>query len=190
MKTLAVAALLGTGMILVGCKSAPELTKEQALAMIQAKYDQTPPAGTSILVNDLGMRQGITDKYWERTTIYPNHFWADFKLTPDGKKVVQLPGGGDVIQWRPDSASDTDYTVRVVTVQANHLKARDLGDLQDEVVPGVDTAKGAQFYESVDMTGVPGPLQDIAHNPGNQLSTKRQADFALVNGAWQLHSIE
>ncbi|HLY43324.1 MAG TPA: hypothetical protein VKR52_19085 [Terracidiphilus sp.] len=190
MKTLAVAALLGTGLMLAGCKSAPELTQQQALALIQAKYDQTPAAGANILVSDLGMRQGITAKYWQRTTIYPNHFWADFKLTPDGKKVVQLPGGGDTIQWRPDSASDTNYTVRVMTVQANHLKARGLGQIQDEVVPGVDTAKGAQFVESVDMTGVPGPLQDIAHNPGNSLSSKKQADFALVNGAWTLHSIE
>ena len=49
------------------------------------------------------MRQGITAKYWKRTTIYPNKFWADFKLTAEGKKVVKLPKGGDVIQWRPDS---------------------------------------------------------------------------------------
>lgn len=190
MKVLGMAAFLGAGMILAGCKSAPELTKSQALAMIQAKYDQTAPTGSNIMVSDLGMRQGIAAKYWNRTTIYPNHFWADFTLTPDGKKVVKLPGGGDVIQWRPDSASDTNYSVMVVTVQANHLKARDVGELQDEVVPGVQTAKGAQFYESVDMTGVPQPLQDIAHNPGNQLSTKRQADFSMEGDSWKLHSIE
>ena len=49
--------------------------------MIQAKYDQPPPVGANIMVNDQGMVQGITAKYWTRTTIYPNKFWADFTLT-------------------------------------------------------------------------------------------------------------
>ncbi len=190
MKSLSVVALMSVGLALVGCKTAPDLTQTQALALIQAKYDQMPPVGANILVNDLGMRQGITAKYWTRTTFYPNKFWADFKLTPDGQKVVKLPAGGDVIQWRPDSLNDTNYSIMVVTTQANHLKARDIGEVQDEVLPGVTTAKGVQFIEGVDLTGVPGPLQDIAHNPGNQLSTKRQADFELANGAWKLHSIE
>ena len=47
------------------------------------------------------MRMGVTDKYWDRTKIYPNKFWADFNLTPDGKKALKLQNGGDVIQWRP-----------------------------------------------------------------------------------------
>ena len=92
---------MGAGMLLAGCKSAPDLTQADALAMIQAKYDQTPAAGANITVNGLGMRQGVTAKYWERTKKYPNGYWADFKLTPDGKKVLKLASGGDVIQWRP-----------------------------------------------------------------------------------------
>jgi hypothetical protein len=190
MNTLGVIVMLGGGMFLAGCKSAPDLTQSQALSLIQANYDQAAPVGASILVNDLGMRQGISAKYWTRTTIYPNKFWADFTLTADGKKVVKLPGGGDVIQWRPDSLNDTGYTYRVVTVAANHLKARNIGEIQDEVLPGVTTAKGAQFTEAIDLTGVPDGLQDIAHNPGNQLTTKRQADFELANGAWKLHSVQ
>ena len=77
----------------------------------------------------------------------------------------------------PESATDTNYSVVVVTVAANHLKARDIKDIQGEILPGVSTAMGARYTEGVDLTGVPRPLQDIAHNPGNQLSTKRQADF-------------
>ncbi len=187
MKVLGVVALLGAGMFLAGCKSAPDLTQSQALALIQANYDHAAPAGANILVNDLGMRQGISAKYWTRTTIYPNKFWADFTLTPDGKKVVKLPAGGDVIQWRPDSATDTGYTYRVVTVAANHLKARNPQDVQDE---GSATAKGLQFTEAVDLTGVPDPLQAIAHNPGNQLTTKRHASFELADNVWKLHSVE
>jgi hypothetical protein len=182
--------LLGAGMVLAGCKSAPELTQDQAQALIQAKYDQTAPVGATIVVNDLGMREGATAKYWDRTKIYPNKIWADFKLTDDGKKVVKLSDGGDTIQWRPESADDAQYSITMTTVAANHLKARDVGNLQDEMVPGVDTAKGADFSEAVDLTGVPGPLSDIAHNPGNQLATKRHADFALVNGAWTLHGMQ
>jgi hypothetical protein len=79
---------------------------------------------------------------------------------------------------------------RIVTVQANHLRARDVGDISDEMVAGVDTAKGADFTEGVDLTGVPDTLQQIVHNPGNKLSAKRHADFALVNGAWTAHGIQ
>jgi len=80
--------------------------------------------------------------------------------------------------------------VIVVSLAANHLKAHDLQELQDETIPGVDTAKGASFTESVNLDGVPDALQGIAHNPGNKLSNKRQADFALEGGVWKLHAIQ
>ena len=189
-KALGAIALLGAGMFLVaGCKSAPELTQDQAQAMIQAKYDQTPPAGINITVNKLGMNMGITDGYWKLTKVYPNRFWADYTLTDEGKKAVKLPAGGDTIQWRPDSAGDQNFTVVIQTAAANHLKARDVHTPASEVLPGSETSMGAQFTEAVDLTGVPQPLQDIAHNPGNQLSTKRQADFVLDGGAWKLRAI-
>jgi len=183
-------AFLGTSLLLTGCKSAPELTATDAQALIQASYDQAAPAGATIVVDDLGMRQGATAKYWTRTKVYPNKFWADFTLTDDGKKALTLPNGGDVIQWRPDSATDTHFSITVVTATANHLKAHDINNIQDETVPGVETAKGAAYTEGVNLDGVPGPLQDIAHNPGNKLSTKRHADFSLESGAWKLHSVE
>jgi hypothetical protein len=189
-KALAAVLLVGTGLVVAGCKSAPELTKDQALAMVQAKYDQTAPVGTNILVDDAGMRQGITGKLWDRTKVYPNKLWADFKLTDDGKKAVVLPGGGDTIEWRPASLDDKTYTVVVTTKAANHLRAHDMEDLQDEMLPGADTAKAGKYIEGVNLTGVPQVLQDIAHNPGNKLSTKKQANFVLTNGTWSLQSIE
>jgi hypothetical protein len=171
-------------MILTGCKSAPELTSAQAQALIQARYDQTPAVGANVVVDDLGMRMGATAKYWNRTTIYPNKFWADFKLTPDGKKALKLQDGTDLIKWRPDNADDKDYSIVVVTVAANHLKAHDVQDPQDD-----GGGKGASFTEAVNLDGVPDALQQIAHNPGNKLSSKRQAEFALDGGAWKLVSI-
>jgi len=184
LKVFGVVALLGAGMILTGCKSAPELTSAQAQALIQARYDQTPAVGANVVVDDLGMRMGATAKYWNRTTIYPNKFWADFKLTPDGKKALKLQDGTDLIKWRPDNADDKDYSIVVVTVAANHLKAHDVQDPQDDV-----GGKGASFTEAVNLDGVPDALQQIAHNPGNKLSSKRQAEFALDGGAWKLVSI-
>jgi hypothetical protein len=181
---------LGACLLLSGCKSAPELTKTDAQALIQAKYDQTPAAGANITLNELGLGQGVTAKYWARTKLYPNNFWADFTLTPEGKKAVKLSDGSDVIQWRPENEADKSFSVMVATVAANHLKAHDLKDIQDETLPGVATAKGVQFIEGVNLTGVPGALANIAHNPGNKLSTKRQADFSYENGVWKLHSIE
>src|SRR6516164_9071424 len=104
MKALGASALLVAGMVLTGCKSAPELTETQAVSLIQAKYNQTPPAAITLVVDDLGMRQGATGKLWDRTKVYPNKFWADFKLTDEGKKAVKLANGGDVVEWRPASA--------------------------------------------------------------------------------------
>lgn len=189
-KTLGVLVGMTSAMIAVGCKSAPDLTPTQALALVQAKYDQTAPAGVNILVDDAGMRQGITAKLWDRTKVYPNKLWADFKLTDEGKKAVTLQGGGDVIEWRPANLDDKNYTIMVTTIAANHLRAHDMGDLQDEMLPGVATAKSGKYTEGVNLTGVPQSLQDIAHNPGNKLSEKKQADFALVDGTWTLKQIE
>jgi hypothetical protein len=190
MQALGALAFLGAGLLLTGCKTAPELTQANAQALIQARYDQTPAVGVSIAVDELGLGEGVAAKYWERTKLYPNRFWADFTLTPEGKKALKLQNGGDVIQWRPLRESDKSYSVIVVTVAANHLKAHDVKEPQDEILPGVDTAKEASYTESVNLDGVPDPLQGIAHNPGNKLSTWRQADFSLDGGAWKLHSIE
>jgi hypothetical protein len=190
-KTLGVVAVVGTGLVVAGCKSAPELGKDQALKMVQDKYDQTAPVGVNVLVDDAGMRQGATAKLWDRTKVFPNKLWADFKLTAEGKKAVTLPGGGDTIEWRPGSLEDKKYTIVVTTVAANHLKAKDMGDLQDEMLPGADTAKAGKYTEVASLTGVPQTIQDIiAHNPLNKISSKKQADFALENGAWVLKRIE
>jgi hypothetical protein len=179
-------AFLGAGMMLAGCKSAPDLTQANALAMIQAKYDVTPAVGANIAVNVLGIKQGVTAKYWEGLKKYPNGYWVDLKLTDTGKKVLKLASGGDVIQWRPSGNDDQQFSVVVVPVVANHLKARDIKDIQDAVGGG----KTVTFTEGVDLAGVPDALTGIAHNPGNQLSTTRQADFVLDGGAWKLQSIE
>ncbi len=78
-----------------------------------------------------------------------------------------------------------DYAYSMSTVALNHLKARGLGDVQD-----VGPSKVASYYEDVVLTGVPDALSNIAHNPGNVLSTRRQATFVLENGAWKLQSTE
>ena len=189
LKSFGVLALVGAGLIFAGCKSAPELTQANALAMIQAKYDQTPPAGYDVVVDDNGMGEGVVAKYWVGAKRYPNGYWADFKLTPEGAKLVKLPGGGDIIQWRPEKPKDPRYSITLTTVAAHHLKARDVTDIQDEILPNVSTAKSAAFIESVSLEGVPDAMQGIAHNPGNKLSVKRQADFVYDGTAWKLQSI-
>ncbi len=189
MKTLAAVVVLGAGITLAGCKAAPELTEAQAQTLIQAKYSQAAPVGATIVVDDLGMRQGATAKLWDRTKIYPNKFWADFKLTDEGKKSVKLASGGDVIEWRPESESDTNYSITMTTLAANHPKARDVRNIQDGMIAGSSAAKTADFNEVVDLTGVPDVLQQIAHNPGNQLSMTRHADFTLEDSGWVLHGI-
>jgi hypothetical protein len=184
-KIFAALAVLGAGLAVAGCKSTPALSADDAQKLIQAKYDQTPPSGALIRVDDLGMQQGVTAKYWDRSKAFPVKWWADFKLTPDGKKVVTLANGGDTIEWRPASSDDKNFAVIMTTVVANHRKAREVKDPQDQG----DGTKTVEFNEAVDLSGVPAPLQDIAHDPGNKLSTHRTATFALENGAWTLQSI-
>jgi hypothetical protein len=185
LQVLGVLVSLGAGLWMAGCKSAPDLTQAQALTMIQAKYDQTAAAPVSITVNDTGMQQGATAKYWTETKRYPNGYWADFTLTPDGKKVVALTGGGSVIQWRPDSPSDPHFVIVIQSVATNHLKPRNVGEIQS-----VGDTRIASFTEDVNLDGIPQPLADMAHNPGNKLSALRQATFVLTNGAWTLQSVE
>ena len=179
-------AVLGVGMMVAGCKSAPELPKDKAVAMIQAHYDALPPSGFEITVNNDGMVQGATAKYWQRTTIYPNKYWADFKLTDTGKKLIKLSSGNDVIQWRPSSPTDKDFSIVVTTTVLKHRKARDIKDIQD--VGG--KTKTVVFTEGVDLSDLPEPLVDIAHNPGNQLTTSRTATFVLDGDNWKLQTVD
>jgi len=185
LKVLGVAAFLSAGLLLTGCKPAPDLTKADAQALIQAKYDQTPPSAVNIVVDQSGLARGITAGYWARTKVYPNGYWADFMLTPAGKKLVTLQKGGDVIQWHPENAGDKNFSIVVVTVATSHLKAHDVGDPQDEA----GGTKGAVFVEASNVEGLPNDLQIISTGPGNQLSIKRMASFALDSGAWKLQSI-
>src|SRR5579871_3134765 len=86
-------ASLGVALALAGCKSAPDFTAANAQALIQAKYDADQPVSANIRVDDRGMQQGVTAKYWDRSKAFPIKYWADFKLSADGKKVVKLPSG-------------------------------------------------------------------------------------------------
>jgi hypothetical protein len=73
----------------------------------------------------------------------------------------------------------------LVTVAASRLKAHDVADPQDEV----GGTKSAVFVETSNVEGLPNDLQIISSGPGNKLSTKRLATFALDSGAWKLQSI-
>ena len=125
--------------------------------MIQAKYDQTPPAGFDITLENQGMAQGALAKYWLETKRYPNGYWADFTLTPDGKKAVKLLKGGDIIEWRPDSPADPHFAVVVESLAPTHLKATNLGDVQT-----VGDTRVVQYTEAVDLSSLPQPLQGVA----------------------------
>ena len=185
MQALVALALLGAGLGGAGCSSAPELTKQQAQTLIQAKYDSMPGTPITIIVDDRGMQQGVTGQYWIGLKRYPNGYWGDFKLTPAGQKAFSLVGGGDVIQWRPSAPQDPHYSVSITSTAQTHLKSRDLGEVQDS-----GSNKQVSYSEDIDLSALPTPLQNIAHNPGNKLSTKRTATFVLNNGTWAIQSID
>jgi hypothetical protein len=179
--------LMGAGWWIAGCKSTPDLSAADAQKLVQSYLDQQPPTNFIINVNEIGLKQGFDAKYWKLTKVYPNKKWADYELTDDGKKLVTLNGGGTTIQWRPDDLGKGHFYV--TTVQTYHPKVKEVSDPQDDIVPGVDTAKSAKITEDADLTGLPDPLQQIAHNPGNVLSSRRTADFALDGGSWKVHDV-
>jgi hypothetical protein len=179
--------LMGAGWWIAGCKSTPDLSAADAQKLVQSYLDQQPPTNFIINVNEIGLKQGFDAKYWKLTKVYPNKKWADYDLTDDGKKLVTLNGGGTTIQWRPDDLGKGHFYV--TTVQTYHPKVKEVSDPQDDIVPGVDTAKSAKITEDADFTGVPDPLQQIAHNPGNVLSSRRTVDFALDGGSWKVHDV-
>lgn len=172
---------------MTGCSPEPNLDAARAQALLQAEYDQRSPAGAVIMVDNVGLRQGLDAKYWKLTKVYPNKRWADYTLTDDARKIMKLPDGGDVVQWRPDA--DGKFHFYVITMAANHLRARDVQEPEQDSIPGAATSKIAAFNESVNLEGVPQPLQNIAHNPGNTLSVRRHAAFVLDSGNWKLQSI-
>ncbi len=184
-QALAALVFLGVGGFLAGCKSAPELTQDQAKAMIQAKYDKDPGTVFNIAVDDIGMQKGVHANLWVGVKRYPNGYWGDFKLTPEGVKVVKLPSGGDTIQWHPDTPKDPRYSVVVVPLATSKFKARSLGDVQT-----LGDNRTVAYMEDVDLGSLPASLQDIVQNPFNKLSTQRVATFTLANGAWTLQSIQ
>lgn len=184
-QALVALVLFGAVGFLAGCKSAPDLTKDQARAMIQAKYDKDAGTVFNIAVTDLGMQQGVHANYWVGVKRYPNGYWADFKLTPDGMKAVKLPNGGETIQWRPEGPSDPNYTIVVVPLVTVKDKTRDIGDVQT-----LADSRTVTYMEDVDLSSLPAGVQAVAENPPNKLSTQRVATFTLVNGAWTLQSIQ
>ena len=152
MQALIAVGFLGAGLALAGCKSVPPLAKDQALALIQAKYDATRAAPFTIAVDDMGMQEGVTAGYWVGTRRYPNGYWGDFKLTPAGK-------GADTGRWwrsHPVAAGwpqDDHYVFTINTVVSNRMKATDIRDIQDQA----GGSKMADYTEDVVLTGIPAP---------------------------------
>jgi hypothetical protein len=170
-----------------GCK--PDLTNDQALPLIQAHYDQAQGMPLVFKVDQVGMKAGVDAKYWTMTKKL-NEMWADFKLTDEGKKLIKLPNGKDVIEWRQDPSGKFQY--EMVTVAPLKLKAREVKEIRDEIIPGVKgPGKVVVYMEAHDITTLPNDLQNIIlGNANNKIAVKRQADMTLENGAWAFHAIE
>jgi hypothetical protein len=180
--------IMGLGLAMTGCKSAPPLTQADAQKLIQAYYDQQPPVPVHVYVDYTGLKQGTDAKYWKVVKVFPaNKNWGDLDLTDDGKKVYKLDDGTTTIHWRPDEQNKGHFYV--TTVQTNHPKVMEVSEPQDDVVPGVDTAKSCKFTEDANLDGMPNTVKQMAHDVGNTLTKRRTAEFALDNGAWKVHAI-
>jgi hypothetical protein len=185
-KSFGALAILSLGLLAGGCKSAPPLSKDDATSMIKANYTQAAAVPITIAINDSGMQQGVTAKYWTGLKRYPNGYWADFKLTDDGKKVLKTSDGKDVIEWRPENPGDSKYSIAMTTIVTSQPKVSHVGDPVD-----VDaTSKTVTFSEDANLDALPGPLKQIAQSSTTGLSTSRRASFVLANGAWKLDSVQ
>jgi len=177
-----------TGLATTGCKSTPPLSQDDAQKLIQAYYDQQPPEPVHIYVDYTGLKQGVDAKYWKVTHSYAaNKNWGDLDLTDEGKKTFKLEDGSSTIHWRPDDQNKGHFYI--TTVQATHPKISEVGEPQDDVVPGVDTAKSCKFTRTDNLEGMPDTAKQMAHDVGNSLTQRHTADFALEGGAWKVHAI-
>jgi len=92
--------------------------------------------------------------------------------------------GGDVIQWHPLNAGDKNFSVVVVTVAANHLKAHDVGDPQDDV--------GGDQDRLVRGDRKPGRraerFADHVNGPGNRLSSRHMPLLRWMGAPGKLQS--
>jgi hypothetical protein len=70
------------------------------------------------------------------------------------------------------------------TIQTTHPKAQNMSEVTD-----LGDGKTADYTEAKDLSGLPPALQGIIRNPPNVLSLRKHANFALVNGAWTVSSI-
>lgn len=180
--------IVSAGLVVTACKSTPPLSQADAQKMIQAYYDQQPPEPIHIYVDYTGLKQGVDAKYWKVVKTFPgNKFWGDLDLTDDGKKTYTLQDGSTTIHWRPDEQNKGHFFL--ATVQATHPKISEVTDPQDDVVPGVDTAKSCKFTQIDNLDGLPKTVNQMAHNVGNTLTQRHTAEFALENGAWKVHDI-
>ena len=132
--------------------------------------------------------KGTDAKYWKVVKVFPaNKNWGDLDLTDEGKKVYKLDDGTTTIHWRPDDQNKGHFYV--TTVQANHPKIIEVNEPQDDVVPGVDTAKSCKFTENANLDGLPDTVKQMAHDVGNILTQRHTAEFTLDNGNWKVHRI-
>ena len=187
-QVLGAVLMMGMGLAVTGCKSAPPLTQADAEKLIQAYYDQQPPAPVHIYVDYTGLKQGVDAKYWKVVKAFPaNKNWGDLDLTDEGKKIYKLEDGSTTIHWRPDDQNKGHFYVD--TVQGNHSKVSEVTDPQDDVIPGVDTAKSCKFTATPNLDAAPDTVKQMARDTGNILPQRHTADFALDNGAWKVHSV-
>lgn len=180
--------ILGAGLAVTGCKSVPELTQSDAQKLIQAYYDQQAPEPVHVYVDYTGLKQGVDAKYWKVVKAFPaNKNWGDLDFTDDGKKAYKMDDGTTTIHWRPDEQNKGHFYLN--TVQSSHPKISEVGDPQDDVVPGVETAKSCKFTRTDNLEGMPNTVTQMAHDVGNSLTQRRTAEFALDNGNWKVHDI-
>lgn len=180
--------VMGASLTVTGCKSAPELLQADAQKLIQAYNDQQPPIPVHIYVDYNGLKQGVDAKYWKVVKAFPaNKNWGDLDLTDAGKKAYKLEDGSNTIHWRPDEQNKGHFYVD--TVQTMHPKVSEVSDPQDDVVPGVETAKSCKFTATANLDGMPDTVKTMAHDTGNILVGRHTAEFTLENGAWKVHAI-
>jgi len=128
--------------------------------------------------------QKLIQAYYDQQPAEPVHIYVDYTGL---KQVYKLDDGSTTIHWRPDEQNKGHFYV--TTVQTTHPRISEVSDPQDDVVPGVDTAKSCKFSAGDNLEGLPDTVKHMAHNVGNTLSQRHTADFALDNGAWKVHAI-
>ena len=145
-------------------------------------YYEKPGRAAALAERNKAAYNLVKNKYWV------DELYGAFLITPllMFTRVSELIVDGGLVDG---SGAAAGATTRGLAWLTRKQISGNIRSYAGWLAIGAAAVIALMITEAVNLDGVPDGLQGIAHNPGNKLSTKRQASFVLDGGAWKLQGI-